>query len=83
MPEIPRRKRIVLEHVTGRLAGMSQIQGTTEEAPDPLPDFCPGINRPFDADKIDASLVRVRRGAVYFREIIVPDGLGTFDRSQR
>lgn len=83
MPEITQVKRIVLEHKTGRFAGLSQITGTSDNAPNPLPTLCEGINRPLDGDHITASLTRQKRGAVYYTELVMPQGLGRFDRSQR
>lgn len=85
MPPLTSRKRIVLEHRTGVMAGLHQILGCTDNpgTPDPLPAFVEGVQRPLDADAIDVNLTRAHRGAIYYREITAPEGLGTFDRSQR
>lgn len=82
MPDTASTRRIVLEHKTGQLAGISQILGTTDEAPKPLPTICEGVRRP-DGTTISTSLVRAKRGAVYYTELAPVPGLGRFDKAQR
>lgn len=84
LPDATRRLRLVLEHSTGPLAGVMQIMGCSDEegVPSPLPDLIAGIERP-GASVIDASLIRIRRGAAYYREITEVEGLGRFDRMQK
>lgn len=85
MPEIRKPKRIVLIHKTGVMAGIHQIQAleTAEGIPNPLPTFVPNIERPLDGDVINASMLKVKRGAIYYSELVVPEGLKRFDGSQR
>lgn len=67
--------RIVLEHRTGPLARLHQIIGHAsvfEDGPLPLWPSEPPM-----------SLVGVKRGYVWYREIVAPEGLGRFDRAQR
>jgi hypothetical protein len=84
MPDIRTPLRIVLEHKTGRLAGMFQIQGVTggDDVPDPLPTLVDGIERR-DGSVITAGMVRQHRGGIYYREVAQPEGLGRFHKEQR
>lgn len=82
MPETARTKRIIFEHQTGPLAGMSQILGTTDDLPNggsPLPDF-ETVNRP-DRPRIPCSLIRVHRGGAYYREIAPPARMKRFNEA--
>ena len=69
----------------GGTVSVVQITGCCEEAgvPHPLPVFIGGIGRVGEDAAIDASLIRISRGAAYYREITVVEGLGRFDRMQK
>lgn len=82
MPSPDTTRRIILEHKTGQLAGIFQILGTTDDAPKPLPLVCEGVRRP-DGTTISTSMVRVKRGGIYYAEIVPVEGLGRFDKAQR
>lgn len=86
MPAATTPLKIVLEHVTGPLAGLSQIVNRTDEegmeACLPLVTYIEPGMMPFEGTQ-GASMVRQRRGAIYYREIVKPEGLGTFSKAQR
>lgn len=85
LPDTATPKRIVLEHKTGALAGIFQINGMSNEEgiPYPLPMIVEGIHCEHDNKVCCASLVRQHRGAVYYSELIAPKELKEFDGSQR
>ena len=78
--------RVVLEHVKGPWAGICQILGTVKQVKTDmgvveLPAYIPDINF---GDRISgASLVAAKRSYVLYRELIVPDGLKSFNPEQR
>lgn len=84
LPEIPRNQRVIIEHVTGKLAGISQIVGHTDhfmgQQPPPLLKEMQSVVAPA---KIDAGLVKAKPRYLVYREVTNPTGLGTFDRGQR
>lgn len=70
MPDVSttsRPKRVLLVHRTGRLAGLSQILGTTDDAPKPLPAFVGEITRPGD-QPCAANLISVSERTVTYLE---------------
>ena len=71
MPETHRFHKIVIEHVTGPLQGMSQIVGDSGEMAMeyPLEVGFQGIESPPHEGPFDAGLVRMKRGAAYYREL--------------
>ncbi len=85
LPDTTSPKRIVLEHKTGALVGMFQILAMSNEegVPVPLPTFMEGIYCEQDGKVCNASMVEVKRGAIYYRELVVVTGLKTFDGGQR
>jgi len=75
--------RLTFEHLTGPLAGLHQILG---HAPAPYPSLV-GIQVIPDAPPAAFNLVRVRRGAVHYRELGITDPTQpqnrNFDAGQR
>lgn len=78
--------RVVLEHTKGTWAGLHQILGTVDQVKagmgvGELPAYIPDINF---GDRINgASLVACKRSYVLYRELIVPEGLKSFNPEQR
>jgi len=60
---------MLFEHLTGRMAGIHQILGT---APAPYPPIV-GIKVNSEEVPTAFNLVRVHRGAVYYREMGISD----------
>lgn len=82
LPEPPRNQRIVVQYTTGPHAGLLQIVGHTgqfEGLPVPLiPDweFLGGRKAPIN-------LVASKQRYLLYRELVVPEGMKGFERSQR
>lgn len=81
-------KRIVLEHVYGRLAGLQQILGTEDqllrgpEGTAPLPTFIPDAN--FGDHVGPINLIAAKRSYHLYREVItLPTETKTFHADQR
>jgi hypothetical protein len=71
MPDLsatPSTKRVVLEHKTGRLAGLFQILGTTDDAPKPLPTVVKGVERAGDTS-CTSQLIAVKDRFAHYKEI--------------
>lgn len=64
------RKKIVLQHVTGPLAGFYQITGQRSDAPTPLPEFVPRVS--IGDHHVPVSLVASKRSYFLYREVIRP-----------
>lgn len=81
LPPVGNSLRMTFEHLTGRLAGTHQILGT---APAPYPPIV-GITVNMEAVPTAFNLVRVHRGAVYYREMGIsdPNRPQNFDKAQR
>ena len=78
--------RVVLEHTQGLWSGIYQILGTTDQVKADtgvggLPNYIPDIQ--FGDHVNGASLVACKRSYVLYRELIVPDGLKSFNPAQR
>ncbi len=82
-PQHQQNQRVVLEHRAGPYAGLFQITGHASE----IGDTPPSCTKPFEETVsgrwIQASLVKSTPRYVLYREIIAPEGLGTFDRRQK
>lgn len=64
-------KRIVLQHISGRLAGIHSIQGLESNAPHPLQEY---VEEAWMMDHhAPACLVGVKRSYVLYRELIIPE----------
>lgn len=74
----PQPKRIILTYTTGRAKGTEQIIGLTPTQPGAyLELLCSGVMKGF-------SLIRVTDRAVYYREIVAPNGgLTEVDKAQQ
>ena len=78
--------RVVLEHTQGRWSGIHQILGTVDQVKAgmgvaELPTYIPDIQF---GDRVNgASLVACKRSYVLYRELIIPDGLKSFNPKQR
>ena len=77
-----RDKRIVIEHTSGRLAGLHSIAGLESELTG-LPEFVEDVD--MQDHTASASLVAVKRSHVLYRELIEPVNSNQkhFDRGQR
>jgi len=74
-------RRIVLEHVSGKLAGCYSICGLVSAAPKPLPEYNPEVDMQDHVGPV--CLVAVKRSYVLYREIITPNlAAKEFDRRQ-
>lgn len=69
LPEVGSSLRMVFEHLSGRRAGLHQILGVS---PAPYPDLA-GLTVDGAELPTPFNLVRVHRGAVYFRELGISD----------
>jgi len=69
LPPVGRSLVMLFEHLTGRMAGIHQILGT---APAPYPPIV-GIKVNSEEVPTAFNLVRVHRGAVYYREMGISD----------
>lgn len=65
LPPVGNSLRMTFEHLTGRMAGTHQILGT---APAPYPDIV-GIKVNSEDTPTAFNLVKVHRGAVYYKEL--------------
>lgn len=76
MPDPHTPLRVVLEHATGPLAGLHQITGTTASLERPWPINAQHERGPF------FGMVRVKRGGLYYKELVHITGLKTFNGAQ-
>lgn len=75
--------RIVLEHTTGPKAGIHEIIGLLADVNPEHPEMAVG-DLPSYSDKLQASLVAVKRSYVLYRGIIQPQiPVKTFNPAQR
>lgn len=68
MPTIRDNRRVVLEHRTGRCAGIFQIMGHVSEFEDNVPSVAAPINPWPRTDRIMADLVKSTPRYVLYRE---------------
>lgn len=82
-PPRPFDKRLVLLHLNGPLAGIHQITGARSQLghPDQPPPTALAITR--EGKEVPVGLVASKRTYWLYKEVMVPQGLGTFDRAQR
>ena len=81
-------QRIILNHLTGRLTGLSQIIGTVDQFDGETPSVLtpmPQISEVLRGDTREVSygLIQSKPRFRIYREIVAPEGLGTFDRRQQ
>ena len=78
--------RIVLEHTKGHMKGIHSICGRADEVEGALPELVDTtvlIDSPRMRTPGPASLIAVKRSYVLYREIFMPDALGTFHAEQK
>jgi hypothetical protein len=71
LPELQDNRRVVLEHVRGRLKGILQICGLRSEVEGPMEDYHADVD--LGDHRGPASLIGVKRSYWLYREIYKPE----------